>query len=119
MIKFIIDTLLKDAAVTTITGCIKPVGTNQGDKLPYVTVQMVSAVPTRCRGGVAVETGRVQVNAYATTYSGCQALYQAVRAALDGARDAALSCQWLAASDMYRDEAGAHGKAIDFQLITN
>jgi hypothetical protein len=119
MIDFIPQTLLAATQVTALVGTnIKPEGTNQGDTFPYITFQAVSDVPTRCREGIAVEVIRVQVTAYATTYRACQELFAAVRAALDGRADERLYCQWESAQDLYRSEGSAHGKAIDFQLIT-
>jgi hypothetical protein len=119
MIEFIPQTLLADASVTALVGNrVKPVGSNQGDAFPYVTFQAVSDVPQRCREGIAVETVRVQVSAFATTYGAVQQLYQAVRAALDNRQDGQVHCQWVNAQDLYREEGDAHGKAIDFKLIT-
>ena len=118
MIEFIPSTLLNTPEVTGLVGSkIKPVGTNQGGGFPYITFQVVSDVPDRCREGIAVETVRVQVSAYATTYGETQTLYKAIRKALDGKKNGEVYCEWLNAEDMYRDEGQAHGKAIDFELI--
>jgi hypothetical protein len=118
MIQFIADTLLASTAVTALVGNrIKPVGSNQGERLPYIVFQTVSDVPERCREGIHTEASRVQVTAYGKTYRECDSIYRAVRTALDGATNGALSCEWMNAQDVYRDEASAHGKAIDFELI--
>jgi hypothetical protein len=119
MIEHIPNILLQDAAITgLVQNRIKPEGSNQGDVFPYITFQSISDVPTRCREGIAVETVRVQVNAYDVSYGKVQALYQAIRAALDNSQSDILHCQWLSAQDLYRETGDAHGKAIDFQLIT-
>jgi predicted GNAT superfamily acetyltransferase len=119
MTEIIPQTLLADGAVTALVGNrIKPVGTNQGDTFPYVTFQTVSDVPERCREGIAVETIRVQVSAFATSYGQAQALYKAIRNALDGAQNAQVSCEWMNAQDLPHEPGLAYGKAIDFQLIT-
>jgi len=60
----------------------------------------------------------VQVTAFAATYGGVQGLYKAIRNALDGKKTAVCECEWLGAQDLFREEGDAHGKAIDFQLIT-
>jgi hypothetical protein len=120
MIELIPDTLLASPAITALIGNrVKPVGSNQDEVLPYITFQSISDVPTRCREGIALETIRVQVTAFAASFRQCQDLYVAIRTALDGASNATASCEWMNANDLYRDEASAHGKAIDFQLITN
>jgi hypothetical protein len=119
MIDFIPTILLADLNIQNkVQDRIKPVGTNQGERLPYITFQTVSNVPERCREGIAVETIRAQVTVIASTYAQTQELYMAVRNALDGSSDHRLYCQWESAQDLYREEGSAHGKAIDFQLIT-
>jgi hypothetical protein len=119
MIDFIPTILLADFnIINEVQDRIKPVGTNQGERLPYIVFQTVSNVPERCREGIAVETVRVQVTVIAATYAQTQELYMAVRNALDTRSDHRLYCQWESAQDLYREEGSAHGKAIDFQLIT-
>jgi hypothetical protein len=119
MIDFIPTILLSDFnIINEVQDRVKPVGTNQGERLPYITFQAVSDTGQRCREGMAVETVRVQVNVIAATYAQTQELYMAVRNALDTRSDHRLYCQWESAQDLYREEGSAHGKAIDFQLIT-
>jgi hypothetical protein len=119
VIDFIPTILLADFnIISQVQDRVKPVGTNQGERLPYITFQAVSDTGQRCREGIAVETVRVQVNVIASTYAQTQELYMAVRNALDTRSDHRLYCQWESAQDLYREEGSAHGKAIDFQLIT-
>jgi hypothetical protein len=122
MIQFIPQTLLADSNVTAIVqNRVKPSGTNQGDTFPYITFQVVSDVPGRCREGIYTQSIRVQVSVFAKTYSAKEALFEAVKTALDGATGDRVFCEWLNANDLYREpgdkSTDAHGKAIDFELI--
>lgn len=120
MIPFIRARLLADAAVVAIVGNkIYAQLAPQQTALPYITISEVSGVPERCRGEQATERVRVQVNAIAETYPGCDKLYKAIRAALDGKEADGVVCFYDNRTDLPRDEGRAHGKAIDFQLITN
>lgn len=120
MIEFIPQTLLANTGVTAIVGNkIKPAGANQGESLPYVTFQTVSARPKKCREGIAQETIRVQVSAFGKSFGEVQTLYRAIRDALDGAKNTDLTCEWMSANDLPYEPGVAFGIAIDFQLLTN
>lgn len=116
--QFIIDKLLADAGVSAIVANkVYPQVAPQTTLLPYVTCQVVSDVPVRCREGIATEEVLIQVNAIAATYTQCHDLFLAVRNALDGAKEGNQESEWLNAQDLTRQEGSAHGKAIDFKLI--
>lgn len=118
MIQFVIQTLLANAEVAAIIGSkVYPQTAPQTVAVPYITCQLVSNVPARCRGGIAAEQGMVQVNAIAPKYKQCHQLYLAIRQALDDAAAGDITCEWVDERDLHRQEGDAHGKAIDFKLI--
>lgn len=119
MMQFLIQTLLASAAVQAIVGNkIYPQTATQGATIPYITAFVVSDVPQRCREGIATEAARIQVNAIARSYGECDALYRAIRFALDGAKGGNIEAEYENSNDLQREEGAAHGKAIDFELIT-
>lgn len=118
MMQFVIQKLLADAGVAAIVGRkVYPQTAPQTAVAPYVTCQLVSNVPDRCREGIASEQGLIQVNAIAPKYKQCHQLYLAIRQALDGAAAGDITCEWVDERDLHRQQGDAHGKAIDFKLI--
>ena len=79
------------SAVTDLVGDrIYPITARQGVALPYVTYQLISGAPVNhAAGTTTTEECRIQVDNYASTYSGVKALAAAVEDALSGWSDAA------------------------------
>lgn len=94
-----------------------PVTAAQTTPFPYITYEVVSETPDRCRQGIANSSMRVQVNVFATSYKHLSAIYRAVRNTLEGPLSEAIRSEFLNQSDLYREEGDAYGKAIDFELI--
>ena len=78
--------LTADSAVTTIVGTrVFPYGKLTDLQLPALIYQRISTVPTRgLQGPHGLEAVRVQVTAWADTYSEMISLASAVKTALDG-----------------------------------
>lgn len=81
------DVLINDAPVVAIVSDrISPVIRAQDETLPCVTVTTVSVVPANIMDGVpTLDTCRVQVDAWASTYAGARSLATACRLAIETA----------------------------------
>lgn len=114
----IFSALTSSPEVTALAGQkVFPVTATQGTTFPYITYEVVSNTPERCRQGIANEAMRVQVSVFATSYKQVHALYKAVRERLEGSLSEAIKSEFLTHNDLYREEGDAYGKAIDFELI--
>jgi hypothetical protein len=96
---------------------IFPVTAAQATAFPYITYEVVSETPDRCRTGIANTAMRLQVNVFALSYKQLSAIYRAVRNVLDARLSDAINSEFLNQNDLYREEGDAYGKAIDFELI--
>lgn len=97
---------------------IFPVTAAQTTPFPYITYEVVSETPERCRSGITNSSMRVQVNVFALSYKHLNTIYRAVRVSLEGKLNNEIESQFLNQNDLYREEGDAYGKAIDFELIT-
>jgi hypothetical protein len=89
MIADLIAYLLASATITALTGTrITPAAASQGAALPYVTVEAITRGPLYADdGAVGLTQDRVQIDCWATTFSGARALADAVIARLSAVRD--------------------------------
>lgn len=85
----IIQLLLNAAGVTALVSTrVYPVDRPQGSNLPVIVVKRIDGAPEYAADGeTGLENGRIEVNAYATTYSSTMAIRDAVKAALSGVID--------------------------------
>jgi hypothetical protein len=80
----IIERLLATSAVTAIVGTrIHPGSVPQGGALPALVLNKISGKPLYADDGeVGLDSGRFQLDSWATTYTGAKELNAAVRSAL-------------------------------------
>jgi hypothetical protein len=83
----VLDVLIADSGVTAIVeDRVSPLIRAQDESLPCVTLSTVDVVPANCMADVpTLDTNRVQVDSWDTTYEGVLTLATACRAALEAA----------------------------------
>lgn len=111
---------------------IQPVSVPQGTALPYIVYQNISRIPENhstgtLTSGYAVST--IQVDCFASTYSGVKAVADVVRAALSGWSDTTgdpdvSMCHLMSESDIPQElspgqDVRVHGVSFDFRLDHN
>lgn len=114
--------LVNDATVKAITTRCYPVMIPQGATMPLIRYQKVSGVRDHVlTGPTGLARPRIQVEAWAETYSGAKSLAAAIREALDGyigtaASVAIGSCLIESERDIYESELGVHRVVQDYMI---
>lgn len=113
--------MLNVSSVTTLCSTrIYPVIAPQDTIAPFVVFGIVSSIPTNTKDRISeVDTMRVQVDCYAKTYAGAEALASACRLAMDGQTGTKGGVQvdgvaYEMEEDMIEEDLDLFRKSMDF-----
>jgi len=111
--------LVGDTAVKAITTRCYPVTIPQSPTYPLILYTRISGVRDHhFQGPSGIVRTRMQIEAWAETYSGAKTLAAAIRGALDGYTGTAIgSCLLDNERDIYEPELNVYRVVYDFQII--
>jgi len=113
------------AGVTALASTrIYPVRAPQNTTLPYVTYTVVSVNPTDTKDRPShLDTVRMQIDCWATTYAGAEALHAAIRTAIDAYQINATAggvvvngIKYETENDAFEDEVDIYRKSADYMI---
>lgn len=111
--------LIADATVKTITTRCYPVTIPQSPTYPLILYTRISGVRDHhFHGPSGIVRTRMQIEAWAETYSGAKTLAAAIRGALDGYTGTSIgSCLLDNERDIYEPELNVYRVVYDFQIL--
>ena len=111
--------LVNDATVKAITTRCYPVTIPQSPTYPLILYTRISGVRDHhLQGPSGIVRTRMQIEAWAETYSGAKTLAAAIRGALDGYTGPAIgSCLLDNERDIYEPELNVYRVVYDFQIL--
>lgn len=117
------DYVLADATVSGLIGArMYPAILPQDPTMPAITYQIISGDSVISHDGPAgLENPTIQIDCWAATYSGMDALFNAVRKRLNGASGAFSGVEvqgifMVRKRDLYDDEAKLHRRTADYEV---